>query len=95
MKFLLERYLYNFKFKRHKYIKDVNKMKRDYKHYFVINKRIIEEKTYLNNYFEKVKRIQFRKCYNFKQIRLTKQVICGKIYKCVGLNLQPRTKGFK
>ena len=57
MKFLLERYLYNFKFKRHKYIKDVNKMKRDYKHYFVINKRIIEEKTYLNNYFEKVKRI--------------------------------------
>lgn len=55
MKFLLERYLYNFKFKRYKYIRGVDKMKRDYKHYFIINECVIEEKTYLNNYFKIVK----------------------------------------
>ena len=46
-KFLLERYLYNFKFKKIKRIKNIKYIKRDYYHY--INN--LEEKKYLKEYF--------------------------------------------
>ena len=51
IKFLLERYLYNFKFKKNKYINDIKYMKRDYHHYLVVENKIIEEKEYLKDYF--------------------------------------------
>ena len=47
-KFLLERYLYNFNFKKNIYINDINKFKKDKYHY--INN--IDEKVYLNRYFK-------------------------------------------
>ena len=50
IKFLLERYIYNIKFKRHKYIKEVDNMKRDYYHYFIKDNNIIDEKDYLKKY---------------------------------------------
>ena len=53
IKFLLERYLYNFKFKKNKYICDIKHMKRDYYHY-IINDRIIDEKEYLKKYFNSI-----------------------------------------
>ena len=46
-KFLLERYLYDFKFKKIKTITNINQMKRDYYH-FINN---IDEKKYLDKYF--------------------------------------------
>ena len=54
-KFLLERYLYEFNFKKNKKINNIAKMKRDYEHYFIINGCIIREKIYLDNYFKKAK----------------------------------------
>ena len=51
VKFLLERYLYNFKFKKNKYINDIKYMKRDYHHYIVSDNNIIDEKEYLKDYF--------------------------------------------
>ena len=52
IKFLLERYLYNIKFKKYKYINNIKHMKRDYTHY-IINGNIVEsEKTFLRNYFK-------------------------------------------
>ena len=51
MKFLLERYLYQFEFKKYKYIRNINKMKRDYNHYFIRDNKIIEEKEYLDLIF--------------------------------------------
>ena len=51
IKFLLERYIYNFKFKKYKYINDIKYMKRDYHHYLISGKNIIEEKEYLKEYF--------------------------------------------
>lgn len=51
IKFLLERYLYNFKFKKNKYINNIKNMKRDYHHYLVVENKIIEEKEYLKDYF--------------------------------------------
>lgn len=51
MKFLLERYLYDFKFKKIRYIKKSKQMKRDYYHLFIDN-GIIDEKNYLRNLFK-------------------------------------------
>lgn len=47
-KFLLERYLYNFNFKKYICINNINKLKKDKYHY--INN--IDEKVYLNRYFK-------------------------------------------
>ena len=52
IKFLLERYIYNFKFKKYKYINDIKYMKRDYYHYLISGKNIIDEKDYLKEYFK-------------------------------------------
>ena len=51
IKFLLERYLYDFKFKKIKYIKNASQMKRDYYHLFV-DSGVVEEKLYLRNLFK-------------------------------------------
>ena len=53
IKFLLERYLYEFRFKRYKIINNLSKMKRDYNHYFYINNKLYNEKEVLNKYFNK------------------------------------------
>lgn len=53
LKFLLERYLNKFKFKKIKYIKKITEMKRDYTHFFKINGQIISEEYLLTHYFEK------------------------------------------
>lgn len=50
IKFLLERYIYNIKFKKYKYIDNINYMKRDYYHYIICNNNIIDEKDYLRKY---------------------------------------------
>ena len=50
-KFLLERYLYNFKFKKSIIIYNLNDMKRDYYHYFYINNNKYSEKEMLKRYF--------------------------------------------
>ena len=52
-KFYLERHLYNFKFKKRKIIKNINKMKRDYTHIIIINKKYITEKEFLRKLFDK------------------------------------------
>ena len=51
IKFLLERYLYNFRFRKYKYIYKLEHMKRDYHHYLVRGNNIVEEKEYLKKYF--------------------------------------------
>lgn len=51
-KFLLERYLKDYNFKKNKIIDNVYKMKRDYKHIFYINKKYITEKTFLKKMFD-------------------------------------------
>lgn len=53
-KFLLERYLYNYHFKKNKRIKalDVRKMKRDYGHLFYNGYRYISEKEMLKKRFD-------------------------------------------
>ncbi len=51
MKFLLERYLYHFSFKKYKYINNVKEMKRDYYHLF-IGDNIITEREYLKMLFK-------------------------------------------
>ena len=48
----LERYLYNFDFKKSKIIKNEYQMKRDYKHLFFIQNRYQTEKQYLSNLFD-------------------------------------------
>lgn len=50
-KFLLERYLGNFKFKKEKTVNSVNKMKKDYRHIFHINNRYLTESYFLKNIF--------------------------------------------
>lgn len=50
-KFLLERYLNNYFFKKIKKIKNIKKMKRYCYHSFIINEKIIDEKIILNNHF--------------------------------------------
>ena len=53
-KFLLERYLYNFKFKKIKIIKSLNtnKMKRDYKHIFYDGENYLTERKILKKKFD-------------------------------------------
>ncbi len=53
-KFLLERYLYHFNFKKLKIIKSENikKMKRDYKHIFYCNQEYVTEKNILKKKFD-------------------------------------------
>ena len=52
-RFLLERYLYNFTYKRTKLNKDKNKMYKNRIHLFKKDKKIISEKVYLSNFFNK------------------------------------------
>ena len=50
IKFLLERYLYNIRFKKYKHINNIKYMKRDYYHYIIKGNNIIDEKEYLKEY---------------------------------------------
>ncbi|MBR1718780.1 MAG: hypothetical protein IJ715_05880 [Bacilli bacterium] len=52
-KFLLERYMNNFKFYKSKIVSDKIYMKRDYKHLFKINNKYIEESVFLLKLFDK------------------------------------------
>ena len=52
-KFLFERYLYKFKFKKTKTINNINKMRKDYKHLFYIDKTYVLEKEILSRMFDK------------------------------------------
>lgn len=52
-KFLLERYLYNFNYKKTKLIKNKNKMHKNKKHFFQENNKVLNEKEYLRTFFEK------------------------------------------
>ena len=54
-KFLLERYLFNFNFKKKIVIKTVKDMKRDYYHFIKKDNKLIGEKLYLYNYFNSCK----------------------------------------
>ena len=51
-KFLLERNLYEFKFKKKKTINSVDKMKKDYKHLFYKDGKYVTEKYYLKKMFD-------------------------------------------
>ena len=51
-KFFLERYLYNYKFKKSKIVSDVNKFKRMYHHLLKINKKYFLEEEYLKNKYK-------------------------------------------
>lgn len=52
-RFLLERYLHNFNYKKYKVIDNKDKMYKNKRHYFYINGKIIGEKEYLNSFFQK------------------------------------------
>lgn len=52
-KFLLERYLYNFNFKKIKLINNIKKMRRDKYHYININSKIYDEKYILKRILKK------------------------------------------
>ena len=51
-KFLLERYLNEFKFKKEKIINNVSKMKKDYRHLFYIDNKYMTENTFLKKMFD-------------------------------------------
>lgn len=51
-KFLLERNLYELKFKKKKTINSINKMKKDYKHLFYKDGKYVTEKYYLKKMFD-------------------------------------------
>ena len=51
-KFLLERYLNEFKFKKKKTINNVDKMKKDYRHLFYIDGRYLTENYFLKKMFD-------------------------------------------
>lgn len=51
-KFVLERYLNNLMFKKEKIIKNVHKMKKDYRHIFHVNNKYMTEKTFLKKMYE-------------------------------------------
>ena len=51
-KFLLERYLKSFKFKKEKIIININQMKKDYRHIFYINKKYMTENSFLGKIFD-------------------------------------------
>lgn len=50
-KFLMERYLNCYTFSKKKNVIDIKQMRRDYYHYFLLNKNIITETEVLNSYF--------------------------------------------
>ncbi len=50
-RFLLERHLYHFPYKRHKIINDPHKMHKNKTHFFLYKNKIIPEKEYLDNFF--------------------------------------------
>lgn len=52
-KFILERYLYNIKYKNVKIINNKNKMYKNKMHLFKIDNNLIEEKKYLSKFFNK------------------------------------------
>lgn len=52
-RFLLERYLYDFDYKKIKILKNKNKMYKNRKHIFLKNNKIINEKEYLKIFFSK------------------------------------------
>lgn len=52
-KFLLERYLYHFKFKKKKTIKKINSMKKQTHHLFNINKKYYTEREIIGKMFDK------------------------------------------
>lgn len=52
-KFLLERYLYNFNYKRRKVVKKIEKMKKQTKHTFLINKKYYTEREIMSKRFDK------------------------------------------
>ena len=52
-KFLLERYLYDYNYKKHKTINDIKKMKKQTKHIFKINNKFYTEKEIIKNMFDK------------------------------------------
>lgn len=51
-KFLLERYLNSFKFRKEKIINNINKMKKDYRHLFYIDDKYITESYFLKKMFD-------------------------------------------
>ena len=51
-KFLLERYLNKFNFKKEKTINNMNNMKKDYRHIFFIDGKYLTESTFLTKYFD-------------------------------------------
>lgn len=53
IKFLYERYLYDFKFKKVKIISKIEKFKKDYYHYLNINNKLVAEKEILKEKFLK------------------------------------------
>lgn len=54
-KFLIERYIYDYCFKKKKIILDIKKMKKGYYHFFKRNNSNIGEKEILNEYFKNMK----------------------------------------
>ena len=52
-KFVLERYLYNIKYKNIKVIDNKNKMYKNKTHLFKINNNLVEEKKFLSIFFDK------------------------------------------
>lgn len=50
-KFLMERYLNDYTFKKIKKVMNIDQMKRDYYHYFLVNRKIIMEAEMLDSYF--------------------------------------------
>lgn len=63
-KFLLERYLSEFKFKKKKTINKVDKMKKDYKHLFYIDNKYLTESYFLKKMFD----IKNNLWYYFKRV---------------------------
>lgn len=51
-KFLLERHLYNFNFKKGKLINRIEKIKRNKNHNILCDNKVLSEKEYLNEYFK-------------------------------------------
>lgn len=56
-KFLLERYLGEYKFNKEKIIKSAGDMKKDYRHIFNINNKYLTEKYYLRNLFDTTRKL--------------------------------------
>lgn len=52
-RFVMERYLYKYNFKKYKVINDVKKMYKNRKHFFMINNFLIDEKEYLEKKIKK------------------------------------------